>query len=237
MEIQDQSNDKQYFTIIPNYIANHSSANDQALYFQMKRYAEEKGKCFASEKLLMDKLKIGNKALKKSIKYLTEHEWISLIGKEKIETTGGKQERKVYVVNDIWEMNNNFYKGVVESEPLDDKGVVESNSRGVQKEAKGVCFQKTKKNNNNKNNKEDITKTFFQLKETPTDIKQFCKEKCFSNVEEELENFKGYWTETNSSGKERWQGEKYFDIKRRLNTWFKNKKIYDNENKKGDFRL
>ena len=65
---KDKSGDKRYFTMIPNYIANHSSANDQALYFQMKRLAGDNETCYASEKYFKDRLKIGSKALKKSIK-------------------------------------------------------------------------------------------------------------------------------------------------------------------------
>ena len=36
IDFVDESGDREHFTIIPNYIANHSSAVDQALYFQMK---------------------------------------------------------------------------------------------------------------------------------------------------------------------------------------------------------
>ena len=35
----------------------------------------------------------------------------------------------------------------------------------------------------------------------------------------EVHKFISYWTERSSLGKERWRGEKYFDIKRRLATW------------------
>ena len=55
IQIQDESGDTNYFTIIPNYIANHSTANDEALYFQMKKHAGEKGECFASEVLFKKK--------------------------------------------------------------------------------------------------------------------------------------------------------------------------------------
>jgi hypothetical protein len=35
----------------------------------------------------------------------------------------------------------------------------------------------------------------------------------------EYESFLLYWTEANTKGKERWQGEKFFDIKRRIKNW------------------
>ena len=37
-----------------------------------------------------------------------------------------------------------------------------------------------------------------------------------------LEEFKAYWTETNSKGKMRYQAEKFFDISKRLATWHRN---------------
>ena len=37
-----------------------------------------------------------------------------------------------------------------------------------------------------------------------------------------LEEFKAYWTETNSKGKMRFQAEKFFDISKRLATWQRN---------------
>ena len=39
----------------------------------------------------------------------------------------------------------------------------------------------------------------------------------------EIQKFVAYWTEPNKGKtKVRWQGEKYFDLRRRLNTWFAN---------------
>ena len=138
LHIKDESGDRKYFTIIPNYIANHSTANDQSLYFQMKRYAGENGECFASEKLLCNKLGIGRKALKKSIDYLLEHGWIKFIGLKQTNTKGGMQPIKNYSIVDIWQMNNEFYKGVSERALHETKGVSERAVGGVQKNTKGV---------------------------------------------------------------------------------------------------
>ncbi|MDE1767714.1 MAG: helix-turn-helix domain-containing protein, partial [Thaumarchaeota archaeon] len=85
IEIKDNSGDRGYFTIIPNYILNHSTAIDQALYLQMKRIAGEDGHCFATEQTLRKKLGIGRQAFQKSLKYLIDHKWISFVG-----LTGGK---------------------------------------------------------------------------------------------------------------------------------------------------
>src|SRR3990167_8246520 len=104
-KIQDDSGDKDYFTIIPNYIANHSTANDQSLYFQMKRYAGEDGECFATEATLMKKMGIGQKAFNKSLKYLIDRGWISYIGR----TKGKTRPIKTYKINNIWKLNNDSY--------------------------------------------------------------------------------------------------------------------------------
>ena len=183
MKIQNKSNDKKYFTIIPNYIANHSSANDQALYFQMKKIVgDNEGICYASEKYFKDKLKIGSKSLKKSINYLKENGWIEEAGTRKVKTDGGKQDVRVYLVKDIWKMNTDYYhnKGVSEREPLTDKGVFKSNPRGVQKETKGVASEQQRRTTNKnkkknidfdlfyskfpiKKNREQVKKTWFKL--------------------------------------------------------------------------
>lgn len=47
-----------------------------------------------------------------------------------------------------------------------------------------------------------------------------------------INDFVSYWTETSLNGKKmRFQGQKYFDIKRRFSTWKKNSKNWD----KNDF--
>jgi len=167
MEIKNESGDRKYFTIIPNYIANHSSANDQALYLQMKKIVgDREGVCYASEKYFKDKLKIGSKALKKSIKYLIDHKWIEEAGMREVETRGGIQMVKTYLIKDIWKMNVEYYQGVSESEPLSKRqGVSESNQRGVQKEQKGVAFEQQRRTYN-KNYKKNLSsskkKPFFR---------------------------------------------------------------------------
>lgn len=108
LNLQDNSGDRDFFTIAPNLVLNHSTANDQALYYQMKRYAGEDGKCFATEKTLMRKLGIGKKAYDKSLAYLLEKGWITYIG-----MTGGKTRPiKTYSINNIWKLNSEYYKKI-----------------------------------------------------------------------------------------------------------------------------
>jgi hypothetical protein len=50
-------------------------------------------------------------------------------------------------------------------------------------------------------------------------------------VEREIKKFISYWTEPNKSGtKQRWELEKTFELKRRLNTWFGNSQKYNKIN-------
>lgn len=39
-------------------------------------------------------------------------------------------------------------------------------------------------------------------------------------VDLEIKKFMSYWTEPNQRGKQRWQGQKFFDVNRRIATWF-----------------
>lgn len=45
-------------------------------------------------------------------------------------------------------------------------------------------------------------------------------------LNDELENFISYWGEKDLKGKERWQFQKFFDVKRRISTWMKNKENF-----------
>jgi hypothetical protein len=64
------------------------------------------------------------------------------------------------------------------------------------------------------------------------------KETFITNIEEYREilgesydEFVEYWCEPSKSGKLRYEMEKFFDIKRRINTWIKNKLRYGNQSK------
>ena len=109
IKIEDHSGDKKYFSQIPHYILNHSTANDQALYLQMKRYSGETGKCFATQETLSKKLGIGTKAFNKSLKYLLDKKWIKFIGK----TQGKTRPINTYAIVDIWKLNILHYEEIV----------------------------------------------------------------------------------------------------------------------------
>lgn len=99
---------RDYFSMVPHYIADHSTANGQALYLQIKRYAGEDGVCFATEQTLMKKMGIGKKAYDKAKKYLLSKGWIIFTGR----TNGKTRPINTYRPVDIWEINHNFYEKI-----------------------------------------------------------------------------------------------------------------------------
>lgn len=134
--IVDESGDKKYFTIIPNYILNHSTLWDREVYIQMKRIAGEGGTCWASRKTLAIQCGMSERRLDKSLRYLTEHKWIERIGKKEVITKGGIQEVNEYKISDLWNTNNSFYqeknKGVAQE-------TIPKQQRGSTDEVKGVA--------------------------------------------------------------------------------------------------
>lgn len=104
--IENRSNDRKYFTIVPNYILNHSNAIDKAIYIDMKRVAGENGLCFMTEETICKRNKIGKEQLHKSLKYLINNKWIEYVG-----TTPSKTRPiKTYKILDIWKQNTDFYQ-------------------------------------------------------------------------------------------------------------------------------
>lgn len=110
-EIQDESGDRKYFTIIPNYILNHSTANAQALYLQLKRLAGEDGKAYPSADYLISRLHISRPTLRKEMKYLLEHGWIERTRDTSVKIGDGIQKMKSYIIVDIWKKNVGEYTG------------------------------------------------------------------------------------------------------------------------------
>jgi hypothetical protein len=73
IKFEDESGDKEFFTIIPNYVLNHSSQCDRDVYIQIKRITGESGECYMSQKNLAKQCGISVNRLKKSLDYLIEH--------------------------------------------------------------------------------------------------------------------------------------------------------------------
>lgn len=89
-------------------------------------------------------------------------------------------------------------------------------NRGIRK-TEGGYSEKAKDNNTIFNNthiyKEDFEKLLIPFKEL---------------LANNYQEFLDYWSEPNAKGKLRFQCEKFFDIKRRINTWNKNTNRYGN---------
>jgi len=238
IKIENGSGDKEFFTIIPNYILNHSTHWDREVYTQMKRIAGENGKCYMSIPKLAKKCGMGKERLKKSIKYLIEHKWIKFLGLMPIMTKGGKQLVNTYRIENIWKLNADFYKGgSPQGYPQDERGVA-TNSRGGRE--RGVVPRLQRRTNNKeepfKEDRETPAQTFKKfLSFSYQEKKEFLKEKlgrCLKVEEEkEIERFVDYWTEPNKSGtKQRWELERTFDLVRRIKTWFNNMNKFNKQN-------
>lgn len=140
LHIQDGSMDKDYFTIIPNYVLNHSTHWDREVYIQMKKIAGDSGSCWMSQKTLAKQCGLSVNRLKESIKYLLEHKWIKKIGTKEVETKGGKQFINEYKITNLWKINGEFYKskGVSSHDTPLYKGVSPNDQRGITESPKGV---------------------------------------------------------------------------------------------------
>ncbi|MBI3335673.1 MAG: helix-turn-helix domain-containing protein, partial [Candidatus Portnoybacteria bacterium] len=79
-KIKDASNDRKYFTIIPNFIINHSTVFEQTIYLYMKRVAGEEGSCWESPKNIAKKLGIAPGTVRKYQKELVRRGWIEVVG-------------------------------------------------------------------------------------------------------------------------------------------------------------
>ncbi len=120
MKIVDESGDRKYFSQLPHYILNHSTAIDQALYWQMKRYAGEQGVCYATQETLMKKMGVGKHSFRKSLKYLISRGWVEYAGTIK----GKTHPVKTYKIKDIWKIN------ILEYEEIGAKSAVSLKDRG-----------------------------------------------------------------------------------------------------------
>ena len=130
LSVQDGSNDRKYFTIIPNYVLDHSTANTQALYLQLKRLAGENGLAYPASRYLRGKLGISYNTLKKELGNLIKKGWIVEVGKKEIKTDGGRQKVKSYKIVDIWYINNGYFqRSIKQGTPT---------KRGVKKVVQGV---------------------------------------------------------------------------------------------------
>ena len=103
----DKSRDKDYFSMIPHYVTNHSTAYEQSLYLQMKRIAGENRTCWASPTLIGKRMKASANTVRKYRKKLLERGWIRKVGEKRVGKT--KQVIGEYEVVDLWKLNMDYY--------------------------------------------------------------------------------------------------------------------------------
>ena len=100
-------------------------------------------------------------------------------------------------------------------------------------------FTESRRNNaksvKNDSTSEALAKHMPMHMETETESISVNKDIFINNIEpfknllsESYQEFIDYWTEPSKSGKLRYEAEKFFDIKRRVNTWLQNKNKYGN---------
>jgi uncharacterized protein YdaU (DUF1376 family) len=100
-------------------------------------------------------------------------------------------------------------------------------------------FTESRRNNaksvKNDSTSEALAKHMPKHMETETETISLNKDIFINNIEpfknllsESYQEFIDYWTEPSKSGKLRYEAEKFFDIKRRVNTWLQNKNKYGN---------
>jgi Helix-turn-helix domain len=158
MKVYDESSEKKYFTIIPNYILNHSTLYDREVYIQMKRITGEDGECWTSRETLAKQCGISVRRLDKSIQYLLDHDWIRHSGTKKINTRGGAQVVNTYKVVDLWKKNMDFYasQGCAQDATPLPKGGARSMPKGMHGRAKGGAPGAYKEEPINNNKEEEI---------------------------------------------------------------------------------
>ena len=106
-KIRDNSGDKKYFSIIPNYIVNHSTHWEKSLYLTLKRISGEEGSCWKSPNTLAKIEKCSPNQIRKTLKSLEKRGWIKKVGIRKTGIT--QQLTNEYILIDLWSLNNDFY--------------------------------------------------------------------------------------------------------------------------------
>ncbi len=104
--IKDESQDKKYFSIVPNYIINHSTLAERGFYLTLKRIAGEQGSVYYSARELGGLCGIKKSKVYQLINQLLERGWIRKTGSIKAKT----KPRTTYGVIDLWQKNINFYE-------------------------------------------------------------------------------------------------------------------------------
>lgn len=112
----DESGKRKYFTIIPNYIIDHStSPHEHCLYAVIKRIAGENSTCWASPQTIAKRMGVSPNTVRKYRDKLEQRGWIEKIGSRQVGRT--KQYTHEYKIVDLWKVNENFYAKKIKPSP------------------------------------------------------------------------------------------------------------------------
>lgn len=225
IKIVDKSGDKEFFTILPNYILNHSTSEEQILYAHMKRFAGENGKCFATQQTLAGKLGWTTKKVRITIKKLLERKWVVKQGTIK----GKTHPIDAYEVVNLWHLNSDFYrkKKGVKLTHISNKNKRYRSGEPIRKGSERPIEEELYKEDLKERELTPSQEMILFLKDNKFFNKvvgEFSeKEKLSLSVAvTQLQGFRSYWSELNRSGKkQKWEMQPTFELRRRIGTWLR----------------
>lgn len=103
--IKDESQERKYFSIVPNYIVNHSTLEERGFYLTLKRIAGEYGTVRYSARDLGKMCGISDDTVYRLLESLKARGWI----KEAGTIPTGHKPRRTYSIVDLWKKNIDFY--------------------------------------------------------------------------------------------------------------------------------
>lgn len=104
-QIIDESSDRKYFSMIPNFIVNHSTLEERGFYLTLKRIAGENGEVTMTARNLADACGVSKDKVYRLYKKLLKRGWI----KEGRKIEANTKPRQSYVIVDLWELNMKYY--------------------------------------------------------------------------------------------------------------------------------
>ena len=152
-KITDKSGDRKYFTIVPNYIVNHSTVYEQAIYLYMKRVAGETGTCWESPKNIAKKLGIAPGTVRRYQKALVKRGWIEIAG------THRKTKPTIeYRIVDLWELNTKHYAEKMKEKEKSQNDFSQRKDARCFNKSQLVTLEKAPDDNKEELSKEDLSK-------------------------------------------------------------------------------
>lgn len=152
-KIIDKSGDRKYFTIIPNYVVNHSTIYEQAIYLYMKRVAGETGTCWESPINIAGKLGVDPKTIRKYQKKLVERGWIEIVG------THRKTKPTIeYRIVDLWTLNAKHYAEKLEEKERGNNTLSQRNRNESRMKEESAPLVKVPDGNKEEPSKENLSK-------------------------------------------------------------------------------